>query len=209
MLRAVTARRRARTSVRFFDELLNRTKLGHAMVIASGLVVAMAAIVYMLERHTNPNLTRFSDALWWAIGTATTVRYGDITPQTGLARMFATVLMVMGIGTVGVVAFSVSTALWRRARRSGCSKRRTHTRRWPPGRRFVTRAGRSAARARRADERGILDSEAPRARHARSRQGPGEGFQRDVLSRCSQAPGATFSLELMKHPSAAGAGGAE
>lgn len=127
LLRAVTARRRARTSVRFFDELLNRTKLGHAMVIASGLVVAMAAIVYMLERHTNPNLTRFSDALWWAIVTATTVRYGDITPQTGLARMFATVLMVMGIGTVGVVAFSVSTALWRRARRSGCSKRRTHT----------------------------------------------------------------------------------
>lgn len=111
LLRAASAFRRTRTSIRFFDDLLNRTKMAHALVIAAGLVIAMAAIVYMLERDTNPHLNSFADALWWAIVTATTVGYGDITPQTGLARMFATVLMVMGIGTVGVVASSVSAAL--------------------------------------------------------------------------------------------------
>ncbi len=110
MLRAVTALKRARSLV-FVDVLLNRNKLGHTLVIAAAVVLGMAAVVWMLERDTNPNLSTFHDALWWAIVTATTVGYGDITPQTGLARAVATGLMLMGIGLIGVVASSFSTAL--------------------------------------------------------------------------------------------------
>jgi len=68
-------------------------------------------VVWMLERESNPQLSHFPDALWWAVVTATTVGYGDITPRTGLARVIATALMVMGIGLIGVVASSVSQAL--------------------------------------------------------------------------------------------------
>jgi voltage-gated potassium channel len=110
LLRAVAAYRRMR-SLAFLDVLLNRNKLGHTLVLSSMVVVAMATVVWMLERDTNPGLREFSDALWWAIVTATTVGYGDITPQTGLARMFATLLMMMGIGLIGVIASSLSTAL--------------------------------------------------------------------------------------------------
>jgi voltage-gated potassium channel len=111
LLRAMTAFRHVRPSVRFLDALLNRGKLGHALLVGATIVLALGLVVWMLERDTNPRMQTFGEALWWAIVTVTTVGYGDITPQTGLARVLATVLMMLGIGTVGVVASSLSTAL--------------------------------------------------------------------------------------------------
>lgn len=111
LIRAASALRHARPSLRFLDALLNRSKLGHALLVAAVVVLVMAMMVWMLERDTNPSMPTFGEALWWAIVTTTTVGYGDITPQTGLARLLATVLMLLGIGTVGVVASTVSAAL--------------------------------------------------------------------------------------------------
>lgn len=110
LLRAMSAYRRLR-SVAFLDVLLIRNKLGHTLLASCGVVLGMATMVWMLERGTNPAFAQFGDALWWAIVTATTVGYGDITPQTGLARVCATLLMLMGIGLIGVIASSLSTAI--------------------------------------------------------------------------------------------------
>jgi voltage-gated potassium channel len=110
LLRAMAAYRRLR-SVAVLDVLLNRNKLGHTMLSSVLVVLGMATMVWMLERNTNPGLATFGDALWWAIVTATTVGYGDITPQTGLARVCATLLMLMGIGLIGIIASSLSTAI--------------------------------------------------------------------------------------------------
>jgi voltage-gated potassium channel len=110
LLRALTAFRHLR-ALAFVDVLLNRNKLGHTLVISASVVLGLASVVWLLERNTNPGLSHFGDALWWAIVTTTTVGYGDITPQTGLARVVATVLMLMGIGLIGVVASSISAAI--------------------------------------------------------------------------------------------------
>ncbi len=111
LLRAATAVQRAHRTFRFLDVLINRSKLGHVFVLTTMVVVSLASVVWVLERDTNPGFTHFGDALWWAIVTTTTVGYGDITPHTGLARLFAAALMLLGIGLIGVVASSLSNAL--------------------------------------------------------------------------------------------------
>lgn len=108
--RGLSAYRRLR-SARFLDAVLVRNRLGHALVVSALIIGAMAAVVWILERDQNPAFTKFGDALWWAVVTATTVGYGDITPQSGAARVIAGALMLLGIGLIGMVTSSLSSAL--------------------------------------------------------------------------------------------------
>ena len=54
------------------------------------------------------NIKKFSDGLWWAVTTVTTVGYGDRYPTTTEGRMLAVLLMVTGISLVGVITASVA-----------------------------------------------------------------------------------------------------
>jgi len=110
VLRAFTALRRVR-ALHVLDILINRHKMLHTALVAAVVVVALAAVVWSLERDSNPAFASFGDALWWAIVTTTTVGYGDITPRTGMARVVATGLMLMGIGMIAALASSCSAAL--------------------------------------------------------------------------------------------------
>ena len=51
------------------------------VVYAIGLVLIVATLVMSAERGHNPDLDSFPDALWWSIGTVTTVGYGDVVPR--------------------------------------------------------------------------------------------------------------------------------
>ena len=51
----------------------------------------------------------FLDALWWSFVTATTVGYGDISPSSGLGRIIAAILMLVGIGSIGMLTGTVAT----------------------------------------------------------------------------------------------------
>jgi hypothetical protein len=46
----------------------------------------------------------YSDGLYWAVITAASIGYGDITPQTGVGRFIAATLGVLGVVTIGVIA---------------------------------------------------------------------------------------------------------
>lgn len=44
-----------------------------------------------------------SDYAWWFLVTVTTVGYGDLAPASGAGRAVAGIVMVLGVGTIGVV----------------------------------------------------------------------------------------------------------
>lgn len=48
-------------------------------------------------------LLSYTDALYWAIITATSIGYGDITPVTTTGRIIAALLGAMGVITVGII----------------------------------------------------------------------------------------------------------
>lgn len=84
------------------------SRVGMVVGISFPLVLYTAALsVYEAEAGADgANITSFSDAIWWAFASVTTVGYGDKFPVTADGRFIATFLMVIGIGL-----FSSLTAL--------------------------------------------------------------------------------------------------
>ncbi len=57
---------------------------------------------------TEPDVKSFSDGLWWALVTITTVGYGDITPMTSIGRLVASALMFLGLGLIASLTAVIS-----------------------------------------------------------------------------------------------------
>ncbi|WP_062202001.1 potassium channel family protein [Demequina salsinemoris] len=80
-------------------------------VIASTVLLLWIGSVWVLsaERgHEGAQITSFTDALWWAFVTVTTVGYGDFAPVTLTGRIVAGGMMLLGIALIGVVTASVA-----------------------------------------------------------------------------------------------------
>lgn len=75
------------------------------------LFVAGLAILDAERQASDPNITSFGDALWWAATTVTTVGYGDRFPTTGTGRFIAGGLMLAGIALLGIVTASFASWL--------------------------------------------------------------------------------------------------
>lgn len=73
------------------------------------LLVILIFIASIPIQLIEPTIYTYTDAMWWAIVTATTVGYGDISPETGFGRLIAIVLMIFGIGLIGLVTSSIAS----------------------------------------------------------------------------------------------------
>ena len=51
----------------------------------------------------------FLDALWWTLVTCTTVGYGDITPVSGIGKVVAVILMIVGVGFIGMITGTITS----------------------------------------------------------------------------------------------------
>ncbi len=85
--------------------ITNTNGLGWVLIVSLCSVLFGALVVWVVE----PGIEEFTDAAWWAIVTATTVGYGDLAPQNPVARIVAVALMLVGIGTIGMLTGSIAT----------------------------------------------------------------------------------------------------
>ena len=71
------------------------------------VVLIMGTLMYVVEGPAN-GYTSIPLAVYWAITTMTTVGFGDITPQTDLGKVVASIMMLLGWGTLAVPTGIVS-----------------------------------------------------------------------------------------------------
>ena len=67
--------------------------------------------LYLIEGPSNDGIQSLGDAMWWSIVTITTVGYGDISPVTGLGKVVAAALMLLGMITLALFAGIVGNTL--------------------------------------------------------------------------------------------------
>lgn len=75
----------------------------HEIIMTSALMFLLllisASLMYYAERYVQPDtFGSIPHSMWWAVATLTTVGYGDVTPITGLGRVMAACVAIIGIG---------------------------------------------------------------------------------------------------------------
>jgi len=80
------------------------------------LVIIFGSLMYIIEDAQN-GFTSIPQSIYWAIVTLTTVGYGDISPQTGLGQLLASLIMIIGYAIIAVPTGIVTAELTQ-----GCKK---------------------------------------------------------------------------------------
>ncbi len=85
----------------------SRRKITVFVVFVMLVVLVMGTLMYVVEGPDH-GYTSIPVGVYWAITTMTTVGFGDITPKTGLGRFIASLMMLIGWGTLAVPTGIVS-----------------------------------------------------------------------------------------------------
>lgn len=88
-------------------KVLSKNHLGATLQIGFLLIVLSGFIVSLIE----PSIESPWDGIWWAWVTVTTVGYGDIVPGSMTGRLFASFLILMGIGLFSLLTANFSALL--------------------------------------------------------------------------------------------------
>lgn len=91
--------------------LVIREKSGQLVVfmfIIAVLLMLVSSIAYFIEPD---NFSSIPDAFWWSIVTLTTVGYGDVYPKTAAGKLFAGIVMLIGIGVIAIPTGIISSGL--------------------------------------------------------------------------------------------------
>lgn len=84
-------------------------------VFALLIIILGGITVYLVEHgHHGANITRLSDAIWWAVVTLATVVYGDYYQVTIVGRLTAVFMMLSGIGIFVLLSTLAQRRLQRR-----------------------------------------------------------------------------------------------
>lgn len=83
--------------------------------VATILVLASLGIHHFEHTAQPEHFATFSDCLWWAIISLTTVGYGDVFPITPGGKFFASIVLLLCIGVIAAPAGLLASALTKQA----------------------------------------------------------------------------------------------
>jgi voltage-gated potassium channel len=72
--------------------------------LAGVLLLACGGVYWWVEPHT----PSFSDGLWLAFVTASTIGYGDIVPSTHASRIFSVFVVLLGFSVLSLVTAAIA-----------------------------------------------------------------------------------------------------
>jgi len=116
--------------VRFIGESNNllralkasRTKIFIFVFFILVVSVLLGTIMYLVEGPEH-GFNSIPHSVYWTIVTLTTVGYGDISPETGLGQVIATIIMIVGYGIIAVPTGIVSAEYVTETRRNKKKKK--------------------------------------------------------------------------------------
>ena len=94
--------------VKYYLSLLLRVFNNKRLRTVLSLILFFIVLFGFIFFITEPDVKNFSDGLWWALVTVTTVGYGDITPMTSIGRLVASALMFLGLGLIASLTAVIS-----------------------------------------------------------------------------------------------------
>ena len=81
-----------------------RRGLWYSLALCLVIMLFGGAGFWLLE----PGVASFTDGLWLAFTTAATVGYGDVVPQTQIGRVFAALMVLLGLSVLSLVTASLA-----------------------------------------------------------------------------------------------------
>lgn len=95
-----------------------RGALMGTLVIMLSLILFAATGMYMIEREIQPKaFGTIPQAMWWALVTLATIGYGDVVPLTTAGKLFAGLVIVLGMGVFALPIAIIATGFSREVTR--------------------------------------------------------------------------------------------
>jgi voltage-gated potassium channel len=96
-------------------------KISIFMLTVLLIVIVLGSVMYVVERGHN-GFSSIPTSIYWAIVTITTVGYGDIVPYTGLGKLIAGVIMLLGYSIIAVPTGIITSEMASLARKESHTK---------------------------------------------------------------------------------------
>lgn len=90
--------------------LASRRKILIFISVVMMIVLLLGTVMYVVEGPGN-GFTSIPTSVYWAITAITTVGFGDIVPKTDIGRAIASIMMLLGWGTLAVPTGIISSEI--------------------------------------------------------------------------------------------------